>query len=118
MAEALTYTRLSTKPNRQEGRIMIKHIVMLKFKPEVSQEQQVELAKMSVEALGKIPGVKNVIAGQALDIEGKPAFDGALFVDFADEDSFKAYLEHPMHRVAEAQLPALCSDINILNCLY
>jgi hypothetical protein len=118
MAEALTYTRLSTKPSEQERRIMIKHVVMLKFKPEVSQEQQVELAKMSVEALGKIPGVKNIVAGQALDIEGEPAFDGALFVDFDDENSFKEYLEHPMHRVAEAQLPALCSDINILNCLY
>jgi len=97
---------------------MIRHVVMLKFKPEVSQEQQVELARMSVEALGKIPGVKNIIAGQALDIEGKPAFDGALFVDFADEDSFKAYLEHPMHRAAEAQLPVVCSDIKILTCLY
>ena len=118
MAEALTYARLSTKPSRQEGRIMIRHVVMLKFKPEVSQEQQVELAKMSVGALGQIPGVKNIIAGQALDIEGKPAFDGALFVDFADEDSFKAYLEHPMHRAAEAQLPVVCSDIKILTCLY
>jgi hypothetical protein len=118
MAEALTYTRLSTKPSKQEGRIMIKHVVMLKFKPEVSQEQQTELAKMSVEVLGKIPGVKNIITGQALDIEGKPAFDGALFLDFEDENSFKAYLEHPMHRLAEAQLPALCSDIKILNCLY
>ena len=118
MAEALTYTRLSTKPNRQEGRIMIRHVVMLKFKPEISQEKQIELAKMSVETLGQIPGVKNIIAGQSMDIEGKPTFDGALFVDFADEDSFKAYLENPIHRLAEAQLPALCSDINILNCLY
>jgi quinol monooxygenase YgiN len=118
MAEALTYTRLSTKPNRQEGRIMVRHVVMLKFKPEVSQEQQVELAKMSVEALGKIPGVKNIIAGQALDIGGKPEFDGVLFVDFADEDSFKAYLENPMHKLAEAQLPAMCSDIKIMNFLY
>ena len=118
MAEALTYTRLSTKPSKQEGRIMIRHVVMLKFKPEVSQEQQVELAKMSVETLGQIPSVQNIIAGQSMDIEGKPAFDGALFVDFADEDSFKAYIENPIHRLAEAQLPALCSDINILNCLY
>jgi hypothetical protein len=118
MAEALTYTRLSTKLSKQEGKIMIRHVVILKFKPEVTQEQQVELAKMSVEALGKISGVKNIIAGQALDIEGKPEFDGALFLDFDDENSFKTYLDNPMHRVAEAQLPALCSDIKILNCLY
>ena len=97
---------------------MIRHVVMLQFKPEVSQEQQVELARMSVGALGQIPGVKNIIAGQAFDMEGKASFDGALFIDFADEDSFKAYLEHPMHKLAEAQLPAMCSDIKIMNFLY
>ena len=97
---------------------MVRHVVMLKFKPEVSQEQQVELAQMSVEALGKIPGVKNIIAGQAFDIEGKSSFDGALFVDFVDEDNFNAYLEHPMHKLAEAQLPVMCSDIKIMNFLY
>jgi hypothetical protein len=97
---------------------MIRHVVMLKFKPEVSQEQQIELGKTSVETLGKIPGVKNVIAGLALDIEGKPMCDGALFLDFDDEAKFKAYLEHPVHKAAEAQLPAVCSDIKVLDCLY
>jgi len=113
----LTYARLSTKPSRQKEIFMIKHVVMLKFKPGVSQEQQVELARTSVTVLNQIPGIKQITAGQASDIEGEPPFDGALFVDFDSEDSFRAYLEHPIHKVAEAQLPSVCSDIEVLTCL-
>jgi len=97
---------------------MIRHVIMLKFKLEVSQEQQAELGKTSVEALEQIPGVKSIIAGPALDIEGKPVCDAAVFIDFDDEAKLKAYLEHPVHKAAEAQLPAVCSDIKVLNCLY
>ena len=97
---------------------MIRHVIMLKFKLEVSQEQQAELGKTSVEALEQIPGVKSIIAGPALDIEGKPVCDAAVFIDFDNEAKLKAYLEHPVHKAAEAQLPAVCSDIKVLNCLY
>jgi len=97
---------------------MIRHVIMLKFKPEVSQEQQAELGKTSIDVIGQIPGVKNIIAGPALDIEGKPVCDAALFIDFDDEAKLKAYLEHPVHKAAEAQLPAVCSDIKVLDCLY
>jgi hypothetical protein len=113
----LIHTRPSTKPDRQGGSIMVKHVVMLKFKPGVSQEQQVELARTSVAVLNQIPGVKNITAGHASDIEGEPPCDGALFVDFDNEDSFRAYLEHPVHKAAEAQLPSVCSDIKVLTCL-
>jgi hypothetical protein len=114
----LTYARLSTKPNGYKGQTMIRHVVMLKFIPEVSQEQRLKLREISVAALGQIPGVKNVITGQALDIEGRPVCDAAVFIDFDDEAKLKAYLGHPVHKAAEAQLPAMCSDIKVLDCLY
>ena len=97
---------------------MVKHVVMVKFKPEVTQEQQAEFAKMSVGALVQIPGVKSIVAGQALDIEGKPAYNAVLFIDFDDEAKLKAYLEHPTHKAAEAQFLAMCSDVMVLDCLY
>ena len=97
---------------------MIRHVVMLTFKPEVSQEQRLQLRDLSVATLGQIPGVKNLIAGQALDIEGKPLCDAAVFIDFDDEAKLKAYLAHPVHKAAEAQLPAMCRDIKMLDCLY
>ena len=97
---------------------MIKHIVMMKFKPEVSQEQQDEFAKTLTGSLGQVPGVKNLIIGQALDVEGKPPYSAALLIDFDDEAQLKAYLEHPAHKAAAAQLPTLCSNVFVLDCLY
>ena len=97
---------------------MIKHIVMVNFKPEVSQEQQLEFAKKVPEALGQIPGAKNITVGQALDVEGKPPYSGVTLMDFDDEAQLKAYLGHPAHKAIEAQLQTMCSSILIVDCLY
>jgi uncharacterized protein (DUF1330 family) len=117
MAEALTYARLSTKPCGSGGK-MIKHIVMVKFKPEVSQEQQAEFAKKVPEVLANIPGAKNITLGLALAVEGEPRHDGATFMDFDDEAQLKAYLDHPMHQAIDAQGRAMCSDYLIMNFVY
>jgi hypothetical protein len=117
MAEALTCINLSTKPYGCGGK-MIKHIVMVKFKPEVSQQQQAEAAKKSGEALAQLPGVKNLIIGPALPIEGTPRYDAVLLIDFDDEAQLKAYLEHPTHKAVDAQVLAMCSDGLIIDCPY
>jgi hypothetical protein len=117
MAEALTCINLSTKPYGCGGK-MIKHIVMVKFKPEVPQEQQVEAMGKAREALAQVPGVKNLIIGPALDLEGQPAYSGVLLIDFDDETQLKAYLEHPVHKAVDAQVLAMCSDGLIIDCLY
>ena len=91
---------------------------MVKFKPEVSQEQQAEFAIKVHETLGQIPGARNVIVGMALDIEGKPPYSGATFIDFDDEAQLKAYLDHPMHKAIEAQLSTVTNDVLVLDCLY
>ena len=97
---------------------MIKHIVMVKFKPEVSQEQQVEAAKKNGEALVQVPGVKNLIIGPALPIEGTPCYDAVLLIDFDDEAQLKAYLNHPVHKAIEAQLPTMCSGVLAIDAQY
>jgi hypothetical protein len=97
---------------------MIKHVVMVKFKPEVTQEQQAEFAKKVPEVLGQIPGAKNITLGLALAVEGEPPYDGATFMDFDDEAQLKAYLDHPMHQAVDAQARAMCSDYLIMNFLY
>jgi heme-degrading monooxygenase HmoA len=97
---------------------MIRHVVMIRFKTEVSQEQQLEFAQQAAETLGKIPGVKNFIAGLAVNIEGKPAYDGALFIDFDDEAKFKAYFNHPVHKAAGEQFLTSFSEVLALDCQY
>jgi len=96
---------------------MIKHVVMLKFKPEVSQEQQAEAAKKMGGAVAKIPGVKKITMGQALALEGEPAYQGATFIDFDDEVQLKAYLNDPRDKAVAAQLQAMCSDILVMDYL-
>jgi len=97
---------------------MIKHIVMAKFRPEISQQQQVEAMGKMGQALGQIPGVKNPIIGPALALEGKPAYSGVMLIDFDDEVRLKAYLNHPTHKALEPQVVAMCSDILVIDCLY
>ena len=97
---------------------MIKHIVMVNFKPEVSQEQQVEFGKKVPETLTQIPGTKNVTVGQALDVEGKPRYSAVTLVDFDGEAQLKAYLGHPAHKAIEAQLVTMCSDVMVVDLLY
>ena len=96
---------------------MIKHIVMVKFKPEVSQEQQGEAAKKTGEALAQIPGAKNITMGLALAVEGEPPYDGATLIDFDDEAQLKAYLDHPAHKAVDAQARAMSSDYLVVDYL-
>ena len=97
---------------------MIKHIVMVKFKPEVSQQQQVEAMGKMGQALGQIPGVKNLTMGPALAVEGQPRYSGVMLIDFDDEAKLKAYLDHPAHKAVWAQAQPMCSDFLIIDCLY
>jgi quinol monooxygenase YgiN len=97
---------------------MIKHVVMANFKAEIGQRERDEFAKKVKETLAKVPGVRNVIIGQALKGASKPRYDGALFVDFDNEAALKGYLEHPVHKAVAAQMPAMFSESFISNYLY
>jgi uncharacterized protein (DUF1330 family) len=97
---------------------MLRHIVMVNFKDEVNRQQQDEFAKMALETLGQLPGTKNVIAGRASEVEGKPRYAAALFIDFDSEAALKSYLENPIHKATEAQTAPLFSEVLISNYLY
>ena len=97
---------------------MIRHIFMMKFKPEISQEQQREFARHMAADMEQIPGIKNPVVGSALDIEGEPAYNLALFIDFEDEAGLDAYLNHPVHKAGAAGLPTVCSEFSVLDFRY
>jgi len=91
---------------------------MASFKAEISQHDRDEFAKMVPKKLAQIPGTKNVIAGQASAVEGKPRYTVALFVDFDNEAALKSYLQNPIHKAAEAQMPTMFSEFLISDCLH
>lgn len=75
---------------------MIKHIVMWKFKDEVSEADKLEM-KRQLEALkGVVPTLIDIEIG--LDVVGSDASkDMVLYSEFNSLDDLKAYAGHPEH---------------------
>jgi quinol monooxygenase YgiN len=97
---------------------MVRHIVMVNFKVEVGQRERNEFAKKAAETLAQVPGTKNIIMGQAFEVDGKARYGAALFIDFDSEAALKNYLAHPIHKAVEAQMPSMLSEFLISNYLY
>lgn len=97
---------------------MLRHVVMVNFKAEVGQRERDEFAKKAGETLAQVPGTKNIIMGQASEVQGKARYGAALFVDFENEAALKNYLEHPIHKAVAAQMPSLLSESLVSNYLY
>jgi uncharacterized protein (DUF1330 family) len=68
--------------------------------------------------MAQVPGTKNIIMGQASEVEGKARYGAALFIDFDSEAALKNYLDHPIHKAVEAQMPSMLSEFLISNYLY
>lgn len=97
---------------------MLRHVVMANFKDEVGQHDRDEFARKVPEILGQIPETRNLFVARASEVEGKPRYAVALFIDFDSETALKSYLDNPIHRAAEAQSPTLFSEVLISNYLY
>lgn len=93
---------------------MIRHIVLIKFKPELDSGA-IELALASVVALkGKIKGIISVTAGANNSPERlEKGFRHGFVVDFADAAARDAYLPHPEHvKVGKALVEAADGGID------
>lgn len=75
---------------------MFKHIVMWRFKPEVKQEDQVEMKRQLEALLDGIPSLQAIEVGLNV-AEGDAAFDVVLTTIFEDEVGFQAYATDPLH---------------------
>jgi quinol monooxygenase YgiN len=100
-----------------EGK-MLRHVVMVNFKAEVGQRERDEFTKKATETLAQVPGTKNIIMGQASEVQCKARYSVALFIDFENEAAMKKYFEHPGHKAVAAQMPSLLSESLVSNYLY
>ena len=75
---------------------MFKHIVMWRFKPEVKQEDQVEMKRQLEALLDGVPSLQAIEVGLNV-AEGDAAFDVVLTTVFEDEVGFKVYATDPLH---------------------
>ncbi|UYN99949.1 MAG: Dabb family protein [Devosia sp.] len=86
---------------------MIRHIVLVRFRPDVTAEQR-QVIYQDLESLREVvPGFLGMSAGPNLSPEGKDqGFAEAFTMDFADAAARDAYLVHPDHQAAGGRLVA------------
>ena len=79
---------------------MIKHIVLTKFKPEITAQQIEDTIKKCGALKELIPGITDFISGPYSSPEGaNQGFTHAFIVTFVDAESRDKYLPHPEHEI-------------------
>ena len=84
---------------------MIRHVVLIKIRSDVSQEQIDEVFKALAGLKDKIPGVLAFDGGPYSSDEGlNKGFTHAFVMDFESAAARDAYLPHPEHEVVKGQV--------------
>ena len=89
---------------------MLKHVVFMKFKPEVGDREIEDLEK----SLGALPGSIDEIKGYEFGrdiLKTKRSYDFALVSSFLDVESMKRYQVHPDHQVVLDKVIKMCDSI-------
>ena len=75
---------------------MIRHVVVMTWKPEATREQKQEVSAALATLPPLLTGLLNYSFGHDADLaDGNASF--AVVADFADTDSYLAYRTHPAH---------------------
>ncbi|OME92672.1 MULTISPECIES: Dabb family protein [Paenibacillus] len=79
---------------------MFEHIVLLKFKPDVSIEVKESAIKRAHDFKGNIPGIVELSAGINVteEIELMQGFTLGIRVTFEDQQACRDYIQHPLHQ--------------------
>ena len=89
---------------------MIKHIVLLKFKPEATAEQRREV----IEDLRALPGQIDVIreyeAGEDV-LKSPRSWDAALVGTYDSLEALKTYSDHPAHLAVVQKIRAISEGV-------
>jgi len=95
---------------------MVKHIVLFKAKPGVTEAQMGEL-------MGELAGLKSKIEG-IVDFSGNKNISGeershgfthGFVMTFADNAKLQGYLPHPEHKAVAAKVRGLSDDVLVID---
>jgi len=89
---------------------MITHVVVMKFKSEVTDDQITDLEASFEELPDKIVEIQSYEFGRDL-VRSERSYDFALVSIFANLDTLKHYQTHPAHLVVVQKLQAMCEQI-------
>ncbi len=92
---------------------MIKHLVLVKFRPDVTKKQIAELLKSTARLPPAIPEIKKYDFG--LDRRPDRYFDFALVSEFSDTDALERYKNHKEHVPVGQYIRSLSEEIRIVD---
>ncbi|PID39881.1 MAG: stress responsive alpha-beta barrel domain-containing protein [Proteobacteria bacterium] len=89
---------------------MITHVVMMKFRPEVTDNEIKELEALLAGLPNKIDEIQRYDFGRDM-VGSERSYDFALVSIFANLDTLKHYQAHPDHQVVLKKLGVMCENI-------
>ncbi len=90
---------------------MIRHIVLTKFRADITKTEIDSLFAKLAELQGHIPGMRGFDGGVSVSPEGlEQGFRHGFSIDFNDAAARDAYLEHPEHKALGGHLVGLLED--------
>ena len=96
---------------------MLKHIVFMKFKPEVAEADIAGLKKELGGLPAMIPEIKTFEFGQDI-LHTERSWDFALVSAFDDLDAMKRYQVQPDHQVVLKKVRAMSDSIVVVDFEY
>ena len=103
---------------------MIRHIVLIRFQPAVSEARIADLFAELHRIKGKVPGLLEITAGKSESPEQmERGYMHGFVVDFNDWAALQCYQDHPDHQLLGAKLVAaalggkdgiLCFDLPVI----
>lgn len=98
---------------------MLKHIVLLKLKPGVTEAQTADLlaALTELKDRGTIPGILQVTGGYNNSPEGKShGYDYGFVMWFENAEARDRYLPHPDHaELGRRYVAPICNDVMVFD---
>ncbi|MEJ5365012.1 MAG: Dabb family protein [Desulfosoma sp.] len=89
---------------------MIKHVVVMKFKPGIGESDITQLEQGLDRLPGAIPEILSYDFGRDI-VHSERSFDFALVSSFKDMEALKRYQSHPDHVKVLELVRAMCEQI-------
>ena len=93
---------------------MLNHIVLMKFKPDTSEEDVDRLAAMLDALPDTIIEIQTYEFGRDI-ARSERSYDFALVSGFANMEAMQRYQVHPDHQKVVAHIRAICDDIRAVD---
>lgn len=93
---------------------MIKHIVFMKFKKEVSPEAVTDIERSLNGLPSLIPEIKEYVFGRDI-VRSERSYDFCLVSSFDDIESLKVYQVHPKHVAVSQKLRGMCDSLLVVD---